>query len=421
VRRSSADAFRLEVVAAKNVGAPIVSLDNCNFMFVRSNDVYLVAATKRNVNSAMAFEFLYRFLEVLRAYFGRKVDEDTVRNHFVLIYELLDECMDNGCPQTTAVEALSTVIKAGVLAKVDSSGPGGAGGAGGDSGEVGTMTSAITGSVDWRQPGKYKYRKNEVFIDVLEAVNLLMSTKGEVLRADVSGKIQMKCYLTGMPELKIGLNDKLAMEREASASKDLRKRTSAGIAIDDLTFHRCVRLNQFDQDRTISFIPPDGESELMKYRITSNVNLPFRVVPIVTEHGRTRVEFDIKVKGNFSAKLYATNVVIRIPTPPNTAKAKMEVTLGKCKYQPEQQCIVWKIKKFDGDASFTLKGEVRLQATMDDKRVWSRPPITMDFQVPMFTSSGLHVRFLKVFERSNYQSIKWVRYITRAGHYEIRI
>lgn len=38
----------------------------------------------------------------------------------------------------------------------------------------------------------------------------------------------------------------------------------------------------------------------------------------------------------------------------------------------------------------------------------------------MFTSSGLLVRFLKVFERSNYQSVKWVRYLTKAnGSYQI--
>lgn len=40
------------------------------------------------------------------------------------------------------------------------------------------------------------HSKNEVFIDVLEAVNLLMSSSGtSVLRADVSGKIVMKTYL----------------------------------------------------------------------------------------------------------------------------------------------------------------------------------------------------------------------------------
>jgi len=40
----------------------------------------------------------------------------------------------------------------------------------------------------------------------------------------------------------------------------------------------------------------------------------------------------------------------------------------------------------------------------------------------MFTASGLIVRFLKVFEKGNYHSIKWVRYLTKAsGGYQVRV
>ena len=38
----------------------------------------------------------------------------------------------------------------------------------------------------------------------------------------------------------------------------------------------------------------------------------------------------------------------------------------------------------------------------------------------MFTASGLTVRFLKVFEKKDYSSVKWVRYLTKAeGSYKI--
>ena len=60
------------------------------------------------------------------------------------------------------------------------------------------------------------------------------------------------------------------------------------VEIEDITFHRCVKLTKFDADRTITFVPPDGEFELMKYRITDNITLPFKVVPIVEERGDTR-------------------------------------------------------------------------------------------------------------------------------------
>ena len=126
------------------------------------------------------------------------------------------------------------------------------------------------------------YRKNEFFIDTLESVNLLISQTGAVLRSEVVGKIVMKAFLTGMPECRFGLNDKLLISNEKKA-KGSRRGKGSGVEIDDCSFHRCVRLGQFDQDRTITFIPPDGEFELMTYRVTENINLPFRILPVYEE------------------------------------------------------------------------------------------------------------------------------------------
>ena len=36
------------------------------------------------------------------------------------------------------------------------------------------------------------------------------------------------------------------------------------IELDDVTFHQCVNLTRFNSEKTVSFVPPDGEFELMK-------------------------------------------------------------------------------------------------------------------------------------------------------------
>ena len=41
------------------------------------------------------------------------------------------------------------------------------------------ITSQVTGQIGWRREG-IKYRRNELFLDVLESVNLLMSPQGRV-------------------------------------------------------------------------------------------------------------------------------------------------------------------------------------------------------------------------------------------------
>lgn len=50
-----------------------------------------------------------------------------------------------------------------------------------------------------------------------------------------------------------------------------------------------------------------------RYRISDNVNLPFRVIPVIEEQGKTRVVLNIKAIANFSNQLFATNVTFKIP------------------------------------------------------------------------------------------------------------
>jgi hypothetical protein len=60
--------------------------------------------------------------------------------------------------------------------------------------------------------------------------------------------------------------------------------------LQDVTFHQAVNLGRYNAEKVVSFVPPDGEFELMKYRCQDGISSPFTVLPVVTEHGRTRVE-----------------------------------------------------------------------------------------------------------------------------------
>ncbi|WP_411023596.1 hypothetical protein, partial [Salmonella sp. s51228] len=63
------------------------------------------------------------------------------------------------------------------------------------------------------------------------------------------------------------MNDKIMLEKHSKPqTMDSKKNPQSGIAIDDCQFHQCVKLSKFESDRSISFIPPDGEYELMRYR-----------------------------------------------------------------------------------------------------------------------------------------------------------
>jgi len=56
---------------------------------------------------------------------------------------------------------------------------------------------------------------------------------------------------------------------------------------------------------------------------------------------------------------------------------------------------------------FTLQARIELISNVSvEKKAWSRPPIQMEFQVPMFAASGLQIRYLRVIERSGYNAVK---------------
>ncbi len=224
--------------------SPILTFGATSFFHVRHENLYIVALTKLNANAALVFEFCYRIINIGRSYFG-KLDEVAVKENFVLIYELLDgkltlpahappfsskltyilnmlfdvvaffgpakpyvfhaaEVLDFGYPQNSEADTLKLYIttesvKSERAIMEDSA----------------KITTQATGAISWRR-SDIKYKKNEAFLDVIEAVNLLLSAQGNVLRADVEGQILMRTYLSGTPECKFGLNEKVLLRKDAT-------------------------------------------------------------------------------------------------------------------------------------------------------------------------------------------------------------
>ena len=130
----------------------------------------------------------------------------------------------------------------------------------------------------------------------------------------------MRCYLSGMPELRLGLNDRVMFEATGRSAR------GKSIELEDQRFHQCVRLSRFENDRTISFIPPDGAFELLTYRISTPVKPLIFVEASVESHRGSRVEYMVRVKGQFKRKSTANNVEICVPVPEDADSPKFRVS-----------------------------------------------------------------------------------------------
>ncbi|EED88845.1 mu subunit of tetrameric clathrin adaptor complex AP1 [Thalassiosira pseudonana CCMP1335] len=382
------------------------------FVYVQHNNLYLCAVTCKNSNVALVLTYLYQLTSLFQDYFTT-LNEESIRDNFVIIYELLDETMDHGLPQSLDSTILRQFITQEGNRMADDS--------------KNKPPVALTNAVSWRAEG-IKHKKNEIFLDVVEKLNLLVAANGTVLHSEINGAVKMKSFLSGMPELKLGLNDKVMFEATGRANQN---RSGKSVELEDIKFHQCVRLARFENDRTISFIPPDGEFDLMTYRLDTHVKPLIWVEAVVEPHRGSRIEYMIKTRSQFKSRSVANNVEISIPVPPDVDSPSFKSSVGNVTYLPDKDCVVWTIKQFHGGREYLMRAHFGLPSISREEAdgkersgamdtSWKKP-IGIKFEIPYFTVSGIQVRYLKIIEKSGYQALPWVRYITANGDYQLRM
>ena len=380
---------------------PAFTIDNVHYVWIKHQNIYIVAVGKRNINVALIFSFLYKLKDILIDHFNI-LEEETVKDNFVTIYELLDEVIDHGYPQTTESKILKDFIMIESNKKTK------------DNKDNLALTSTMTNTVSWRKEG-IKYNNNEAWLDVIEKVDELISSNGNVLSSQINGKVIMKSYLTGMPRVTVGLNDKIVLQ-------SLGKDTTNSIEVDDLKFHQCVNKKKYENERIIEFIPPDGEFELMSYRLDMSIKPLISCKVEIKNHSETRIEYLVKAKTNFKNRSVANNVSIYIPVPLDIQNATFKTTSGSVVYLSDREDLLWFIKRFEGQCELDMACSFQVPTVrIDDPNKHLKRPIQISFEIPYFTVSGFQVRYMKIVEKSGYEAVPWVRYFTRNGEYNIRI
>ena len=355
---------------------PLFSINDVHYCWIRYKNIYIVAVSKRNPDICMVFFFLHRLIDLLIGYFN-VLEDESIRDNFVLIYELLDEIMDHGYPQNTDAKLLKEYIKTSSYRL---------------SVKKKLTTEVINNQVS-RTPG-IKYQVNQAFVDVTERVSSLISHKGEMLRSDIIGVITMKTMLSGMPLLKLGLNDKSYFDITG------KKASGKTIEMDDFKFHNCVNINKFEAERVIEFIPPDGFFTLMNYRLNLKIKPLIWVEVERKELTPTKMKYLVKAKSNCKAKSTANNVCIMIPVPVDLQNPLFKSSLGSVTYSPDKEVLIWNIKRFPGQKETNL---------------------IIQFNVPSLRANDTKSKYLKITEASGYQTYPYVKYVTKNGEYQIRM
>ncbi|KAG7024180.1 AP-4 complex subunit mu, partial [Cucurbita argyrosperma subsp. argyrosperma] len=418
VPKGSAEIFFRKVKFWKEDGEgdapPVFNLDGVNYFHVKVVGLLFVATTRINASPSLVLELLQRIARVIKDYLG-VLNEDSLRKNFVLVYELLDEVIDFGYVQTTSTEVLKSYVFNEPLV-VDSARLPPLGPASifvvfpilcdklsqvlcleyffsglsllvslkqGSKRMPGT---AVTKSVVANEPGGRK--REEIFVDIIEKISVTFSSSGYILTSEIDGTIQMKSYLTGNPEIRLALNEDLSIGRGGKSIYDYSSSSGGGtVILDDCNFHESVHLDNFDIDRTLVLVPPEGEFPVMNYRMTQEFKPPFRINALIEEAGSLKAEVILKVRAEFASNITANTINIQMPLPTFTTRVSFELEPGAV-----------------GNTTDFKEANKRLEW---GNIVKEAGPVSMTFTIPMYNVSRLQACYLNRIKSSPYDHLFW--------------
>ncbi|XP_032834612.1 AP-3 complex subunit mu-1-like [Petromyzon marinus] len=373
--------------------APVLATPHHYVLSALRGKVSLLAVTRSEAPPLFIIEFLHRVADTLQDYFG-ECTEAAIRENCVVVYELLEEMLDNGFPLATEANILKELIKPPtILRSVVNSITG--------STNVGdTLPSGQLSNVPWRRTG-VRYTNNEAYFDVIEEVDAIIDRSGSTVTAEIQGVIDACVKLTGMPDLTLSfMNPRL---------------------LDDVSFHPCVRFKRWESERVLSFIPPDGNFRLISYHVSSQ---SLASVPVCVRHsvsfregggGCGRLELTLGPRHSGGKTLEA--VVVTATLPPPVLAVALTATQGAHAFDPVSKVLTWDIGKINPQKLPTIKGSLTLQSGAPKPE--ENPVINVHFKIQQFAISGLKVNRLDLYGEK-YKPFKGVKYLTKAGRFQVR-
>ncbi|KAL8130554.1 hypothetical protein V2J09_019709 [Rumex salicifolius] len=391
VDRSICDWFWDQVISQGDPSKlPPVIASPTHYLFqVVRNGITFLACTQFEMPPLMGIEFLCRAADLVSDYLG-ELNEDVIKDNFIIVYELLDEMIDNGFPLTTEPNILREVIAPpNIVSKVLSVMTGNS------SNVNSTVPGSAPRSVPWR-PTNVEHSSNQVYVELVEELDAITNRDGVLVKCEAYGVVQVNCLLSGIPELTLSFANPAILH--------------------DVRFHPCVRFRPWEADQILSFVPPDGDFKLMSYRIKSLKSIPIYVKPQLTsESGTCRVSVLVGIRNDPGKAI--ENINVKFQLPPCIASSDLSTNHGTIDILANKTCS-WCIGKIPTDKAPCLNGTLALQSGMDQLNVF--PTFRVSFQIMGVVLSGLKIDKLEIKNTSN-RVYKGFRARTLAGEYQIRV
>ena len=410
IKKSNDIFFRnVNFYTEEEIAPPLFNVDGINFVYVKTDDLYIVVSTLDNSSPNYFLEVLDRLMKVIKDHIG-DLTEETIRKNFILVYEIIDEMIDFGYPQLSDTEQVKQFVFTEPVVELKN---------------INTLKEMINKSTKSNEGAKQSITitndaksKNEIYVDIIEKVTCIFGRNGTIISSGIDGCIKMKSYLKNSPELKVVLSDDVIIGKSSYGAGRME--------LSGYNFCKGVRYRDFETQRTLYIIPPEGEFILMNYRINNEFAPPFRLYTIVEELDY-KLELRIKLAANFSNHTKGGNIIISFNSPKETQSVYFNLPkefkdTHKTDYDQNEHKCYWKIPKITGGQENTLDVKFTLQTNKPSLFRKELGPIVMSFEIPNFNVSHMQIKELKVMSNdAKYNAMRWVRVFTKAKSYVSRI
>lgn len=204
--------------------------------------------------------------DVLEDFLGSPLLASKIEGNYDVVAQLLNEMVDGGIIASTEPNALRDVVDAPNFMKSL------LGGVGLPSSTPSSLTPSATpfslasrpsprlgptstaqssSPVPWRR-ANVRHTSNEMYVDIVETLEVTLSPSGRPLSAIANGTIAFTAKVSGVPDLLLQLGCPGGIQNAVALP----------------VFHPCVRLNRWkERPGELSFVPPDGRFVLAGYEV----------------------------------------------------------------------------------------------------------------------------------------------------------
>ncbi|EKE42563.1 clathrin-adaptor medium chain, putative [Entamoeba nuttalli P19] len=392
---------KLTTIPIYNNIPPVINCNTyCLFHFCHelpSNSVYFIAVTDIDVPPLFISSFLQRIRIILKyCYPDGSFNDNTLKQDYIRLIQIMDQLADGGFPFITEPNTIDALLNENTTSQKIEKAVLGELSVNYDKDALGSRT------LPWRKDGVI-HKTNEILFDVNERISTVFNlVTGKASRTEVLGEVICISSLSGIPDVTLRFDNPQIM--------------------DDVSFHPCVRIGKWEQQKVLSFIPPDGKFTLFNYRVRGTLQAPIKLggsVKYTSSQGLVELSVygnNIAGFGNGPLKSELINQQVVIEFPVSVTSCQLVVNTGKYIFDGIKHVLIWNIGKHDPKIIPTISGTVN-RSMYEDTDTFTK--VSMNFQIINYAASGLRFKHLDC--NQPYQLRKGVKFTTYGGRYLIKV